>query len=742
MKSQAARIPPIAALIFVLINSAFPYLIFPVAGGSPEPVGPLGTISYRPSSLPDLEVQYINHSFQFSLGQFYLRVAPFVIYEGQYYGLKQILQWLQNNYPQVQYSWLIEKGIRALHYGYNLTKLPQGVADKLDYLGFRLVDLNFPLSWISLRVEEKLIGLDLQNVTLICIEKANLELSFEDLYQWGYTVEHTNKTWVLIGQVRGETDLVIDPITYSYETLIYSDGSTDNFFWELWNASDSNGWDVVNNTCDTQFTFWCPIQIDNATVSDMNKQIVFIDLAQNDLILYDGSSYVCFGEIADSERKIGMNGCHFISLDVGDVTHFIKCTTSNPPKSCGVELYGCSFSHPNSGLGVIGYYLSCNGSNAPFWNGLLVNTMLGHSKLDLSNIHSVSKPNDTYGVYELDSGSTIDGCSLHGFTYGFYATDSVTLSGLQFSGNTYDFFMVGTGTKSYNFTDTIADWSIFWSGSGSSTLFRKYTFSLTVLYENGSAVEGAQVTLSYYGNGGGTAYSGLSNSEGEISTTLTMGYYPAQSQSLTSYNPYHISIQKGGTTYYTGNFTLNGSRSDHIILQEEEAPSQGPYFSAQRVDYGSFSLGIQAPKEIHPSFQQYLSNSLTLQIDLRLENYQIRSREFQLSYELREGTGELRLKGSELLEVEAGEYETLSLSLVEPFSKRAQPRNYTLTISVEVGRRRYRPIFWPIRISHDLWNSRLYSGVFLMAVVGLLSLGYGLYHYWPRIQKEAKTYYG
>lgn len=212
-----------------------------------EPSG--GNITFQPNSIPELNVYYQNFSFVFEYKSYFIRVKPFVIYNGEYYGMKKIVSTLKANYPNVDYKWLIQKATNAIHYGFNLTKLPQNVADKIDYLGFRLVDLNFPLSWFELQ-EVQVFLPEPYNITRIHVPKANLVFSFEDLYPQGYSVRHVNSTYVLVGGVRGQTDLVVDPITYSANTITvtgYTEGSPCTFN-DLWLADKAGTQILLANT--------------------------------------------------------------------------------------------------------------------------------------------------------------------------------------------------------------------------------------------------------------------------------------------------------------------------------------------------------------------------------------------------------------------------------------------------------------------------------------------------------------
>jgi len=957
----------------------------PVEAPAPSPKA----ITYSPDPIHQVECSWENYSFVFSYKAHYLRLRPFVIYGGEYYGLQKILNYLRAHYPEITFREVLQKLRRAIHYGFNITQLPSQVAQNLDYVGFRLVDLNFPLSWLELQDKHIFIDGELHKIQVIRIPRAQLTLSFEDLLPQGYSIQAVNRTHVLIGEVRGRTDLSIDPIVYSGSYIEDSTPSTEESpenMEALYQADQGGNLSLFSEDSGYHYT----VSEDsgaqttetgasnNATADDMN--LVPIDSTTDCYYWgYDETwggfalnvttpgvyvasliweyrkafppSWMSFGfTVTDNTDGFQTGGVNTITWDLASiqdywasysvngitaywvrarVSGFTNCTTQplggqswilkdvdTQPQphiqddlevflnvktytapSGSVRIQGTDGEDNSvsewlsvSGTGVVnasnryktisseGLWLSGNFSTELYqrtWDvigkGVLypgycyswdlytaIRIGNGSSSTFFEETNCVflfrySQDPDYFSNFMVRSGATLHlGKLSHPATKGVYgsavqfytlqdyygirseAGSSVYLYGVQFSGypsssvayllqgdenrlygcsvmgvseytpsmavlnaDIYNlqmsqgvfgssagatngtirkiqisgplclslewgygvslrdleapeqpcfFYQAGNSEDSY-LTDVVVKNYSYSSGWDPSTaeIYNRYSFNLNVSgADTGQALSGATVLISHYGQGGGTDYSGTIPSNGSIPEQLLIQGYWNQTGMATLYdrNPFHIKISKDGYRTYEANFTLDEPIKWEVALLKYEEPSQGPYFSAHRIDYGSFSLGIQVPKELHPGFFDYVNNRVPLQIDLRLENYQIRSREFQLSYELREGDGELRLSGSELLDVEAGEYELVSLSLVEPFSKRAPPRNYTLSLTVEVGERKYSSVEWPIRISHDPWNSILYTGAFFTAVVGVLILGYGLYHYWPRIRKEAKSYYG
>lgn len=184
--------------------------------------------SLQNNKIPFITLKYEDYSFLFEYGQFYLRVAPFVIYGGEYHSLAQIMNWLSNHYPSVNFRSVLQRFKESVHYGFNLTHLPLEIADNLDAIGFKLMDRNFPLSWFEL--EDRNIGNT--SITLIKIPRLNMLLHFQDLFLRGYSVSIINATYVLIGDVRGKSNLNIDPVIKSGDIIQitgYTEGNRGNY---------------------------------------------------------------------------------------------------------------------------------------------------------------------------------------------------------------------------------------------------------------------------------------------------------------------------------------------------------------------------------------------------------------------------------------------------------------------------------------------------------------------------------
>lgn len=526
-----------------------------------------GNISFQPNSIPDVSCYYEDHTFVFDYKSFFIRVAPFVIHNGTYYNLTQIVTWIKSNYPSVSYKWLVKKAVSSIHYGFNLTSLPQAVADKVDYLGFRLVDLNFPLSYFEL--EEG------YNGTIITIPRANLYFSFEDLYPYGYSVEHINSTYVLVGNVKGKTDLYIDPISFSSNLMTFT-GTSTSVFWDFWNASYVNGWNVSCQTCenattgighqDAQFLFQTRLQIGDGSTptsaSDTDVQVTFADGSLSahgqNIIEVTNNANLTLGTLIDDDDKTVKEGCEIRSLD-SYVPDFETKSGSY------VELYDVKLSgNPTRSL-----RLNLDGG------GNLYHSYLSSANLILGNTDVI-----LYDIILIDStirnyvSLTTAPVMVREF-YPSYAILTVA-AGYTFQ----DLYARGIINAGFRFEGTISEdmyvinadldrWTMSWAGTCTSKLYRQYTFDASIFFKNTTYAQGANVTIT--NSILGTSDSWLIGSNGSIpQQTYSYGHYnQTLGNTLEDYNPYNISITLSGFTTYTTLLNITQQEDLKITLQEE-----------------------------------------------------------------------------------------------------------------------------------------------------------------------------
>ncbi|MCK4387116.1 MAG: hypothetical protein KAV41_03505 [Candidatus Pacebacteria bacterium] len=621
-----------------------------------------GFVELEADNFPYLECYYEDGNYVFELKQFYLKITPFVIYNGQYYGIKQIVTFIKNNYPNVEYKWLIEKSVKALHYGFNLTRLPDAISSKIDYLGFRVTDYNFPLKWLSLYYDDN------SNRTMIVLEKAKLFFSFHDLYPFGYSINYVNSTWLLIGNVTGRTNLYVDPIVlgtqdslnvngfsegaecdyhtiYLYDmngTYLLADDlvqgqdqsldtqvrpadsgalqlrleiltyntpkgdirlngtdffdndiqesieitatgnytSTNHYKTILSGGIDidpdvtvdiwQNRWGFISEMENSYYlTAWIWLKEDS-WFADENKTVEFdLDIRPLEYIRYENNTHFRLGELFDAGSKTGNRGCH-ITISTVQVTpsDILGWAGNNDPDVAYLELYDSNF-YAVSFRANLQLDAGSKVYNCKFQNVVLVGL---ECDLNYLTFHGVTYYQQ-FGLGYASGNTTninIYNCYNAFWFYGQHRADirDCTVR------NVTRICRVRNGVTGYdhNLTNVDSDnWRFDFSSGSYPLVWRNYDFDALTVFKNGTAIEGANVTLSWYGQSGGTVGSWLTDSEGHIDTTITppYGYYRKGGPYGTfyDYNPYYVNVTYGDYTY-SSNFTHNEQTKLIIALTE------------------------------------------------------------------------------------------------------------------------------------------------------------------------------
>jgi hypothetical protein len=538
-------------------------LIILMLGLSVFPVKPVeaqqstGSISFQPSEIPNIGFDYNVQEYQFELTwkQFYLNIKPFAIYNGQRLEFDQIIPWIKNNYPNVDYRWAVQKFKNYHRWGYWLEKLPQDVADNLDYLGFDVSDTNIPLNTVEIEEVQS------DNFTFKRIHIAErFTLDFYELYERGFEVS-INKTMILIGKVKGKTDLDLDPITYGAPliTVVGFTEGTPCTFWDLWNASNVNGWNVVNNTCNTQYKFWAHIVIGNGWTDtwfgDEEKQIVFADgissvhWENKILVKTDGTFRV--GVLMDSINKIGGRGCAIQLLETTYYSYLIKSQNGF------VQLYGSTFVAPYRNYNYI-QILNLD----PVYDCIFDRTLkFYYSNGDFERVTMIEPFN---GGLVVSEGTFNDFLISNATNYAIFnqAANNITISNL-INRNSPNFIQItSTTTGQVYLIDTVSDtWGIIWAGlPNNGTLWRQNTLNLNVVDQDGEPLEDVEVLITYSGQGSlEEVYFGLTPGNGAIpEQTITKGFYnETGGNTLYPFEPYTVSMRRAG--YLTNIFLFNFS---------------------------------------------------------------------------------------------------------------------------------------------------------------------------------------
>jgi len=338
-----------------------------------------------------------------------------------------------------------------------------------------------------------------------------------------------------------------DSITY-VGGIIYVIGFTEEdpcSIWEIWNASDINGWGVVHNNDgeNLQYDFDVPIYVGKFTIpppiwneghlGDEGVSIAFgSTVSSPHITLVDGS--LRFGELVNETEKQGMNGVTVVTY---------KSTPTIIEASMGkLNLYASHFDC-RSGQGEIKSLATTR-----IW-GCTFNNV----QYTLQDVTDISRFNH-YGMYftfQLSSDlGTFEDVYSHSVwaCVSSFASFGGTLKNLRLENNTYVAYL-NTFIGNFNLINgDVENWAIYWQGANVGKLYRQYEFDLTVTYPNGTLVNGtetgAYVTIQNYGENATTHFSGTLGSDGTISTQVfTMGHYNfTGGDTIYNYNPYNIQV--------------------------------------------------------------------------------------------------------------------------------------------------------------------------------------------------------
>ena len=331
-------------------------------------------------------------------------------------------------------------------------------------------------------------------------------------------------------------------------------------FWDIWNASNVNGWNVVSNNNGTnyQFEFNCKIVLgDGATptyFNDTNKQITFLDgiLTGNNqyFIEVKASATLTLGTVG-STVYTAKDGVSILSLEQTWNYQRIGCSST----SGKMYLYGCTFQGWDSTHSINIMYPT------RVYSCLLSYTGIYFIKFIHSEIYDVILLQPYFALYDIYG--TIDRVYHHGGgTYGVVTVGAVNVVVSNYIQNpaSISSIRVFDLTGSLSLIDCeLAAWTISWGGTSTGPVNRQYTFNVAVVDSLGNPVENADVTLTHSGQGGGTDYTGETPVNGSIpEQTISKGFYN-QTGGNTIYpiEPYNVTVTATG--YQTQTFIFNVS---------------------------------------------------------------------------------------------------------------------------------------------------------------------------------------
>lgn len=334
---------------------------------------------------------------------------------------------------------------------------------------------------------------------------------------------------------------------------------------------------------DTTWVLLSPIQFgDGATVVIITFETGIVlspSGTTTPYITVTNQTTLTFGILVDSTNKIVEDGGQ---VYVGGTGIIIRGDSGSK-----VYLYGVQFSF--SGASSISISaLDLHGDENRIWGCLLNGVSIRGDNLNVDNsiFEGVTYPFNTISTLspqEPSLSGTFNRITVLGgyapFSSSSSVTSDITVSNVYARNYTKIYFSqsltsFGDGID-FNFVNFDVDlWDFFMDAMDLATIWRKYTFDLTVTYPNGTAFSGATVTIQHYGINTGTDYTGTTDSNGEITQqTLIDGFYnQTGGNTIYDYNPYNIQITSDTMQTINMNFTLADKTVWNLPLKFNVAP--------------------------------------------------------------------------------------------------------------------------------------------------------------------------
>jgi hypothetical protein len=543
------------ALLLLLGLSGLPYH---VAADAPT----TGNITFMPNVIPELQIHFVEEFFRFEWrnNTFDLKLSIHMS-SGKSHSLRDFWEATDR---VVKWQNMCRRATASMYeFGYTIEDIPQGIADKVEFLLWKIEGASFDVSDIEVDVIE---DPELEyNITRFHLPD-NLVLSYEDLWLYNYTVSHPSKLETKVEGVKGKTAWNLDPITYSEPTILVVGFSSETpcTFWDLWNASDGNGWNVVWRQNNSYTTRGVQVYVGNGTetwYADENLQIqIFPSTVISRFFWVKDNAHFQFGTVKNESSKITSNGVSVKSKNCYDIIRSDVGSDVLIYDSYIAEI-GDDY---DSGFWINGNLTIWNSKFSKIWG------------LDIEGITDLFDVEfqDIYGHYFDDPRITMDSVKVMSATdyfaeFGDLSQD-VCMSNFYGRNAPETFYLAYTnGYDLYMIDADVDNWNPSFSSAQDTKLFRQYTFDLTFTFDNGSYAEGTNVTISndYLDY----SHSWILSSNGSIpQQTYSMGHYnQTGGDTLYDYNPYTITATLDGYDTYTSNVNITEATDLTISLIAE-----------------------------------------------------------------------------------------------------------------------------------------------------------------------------
>jgi len=347
------------------------------------------------------------------------------------------------------------------------------------------------------------------------------------------------------------------PITYNSSTnTITVTGFSESSpctFKDIYNASVTNGWGVVDKPTDDSYVIRSKLVIGDGSTwtyfSDIRKTSIFtsdvtLDYGET-LIDVKRHAYFRLG-VGDVDKRSGTGGC---VIDARDITVNSWSVLIKGEEESNVELYGSAIiSERYQGLLNV---LNLNGTIARVYDCLIQgggSAVTPRPNLDMNH---VTIEDASYGMsYGYQPAYPFTNIVIKFCYYGVYwYSDRVyNLNNAIFKDVEYIEILTASLSAPARLTDCeLERWSINWGGSPTedAKIERAYTFKVKVTDKDGNPIQNALVEL--YDKNGGLVFAELTNPNGETSehSIVSITYTPTET---IDNNPHTVRITKDGYT--------------------------------------------------------------------------------------------------------------------------------------------------------------------------------------------------
>ena len=544
--------------------------IIPVGNGQSSQVEN-GNISFMPNVIPQTSVSFSNSRFVFDWLGNHFEVAMFVDVEEVEYEVEVEAGKfkVKAKIGEVEYEFeaegevVVVKSASNIIWGLNVWDIPSLLANHTDSFMFKIVNATFGEEEIEVEEIDTYAQLG-QNVTWLHLPD-NLDVSYKDIVDYNYMVSYPSAFTAKVEGVKGKDKWLLDPITYSSPTMTVigetGKGDTEaNGYsgWDFWNASDANGWNVAKmfQTDNTTFEWGCVFKFgDDSTTTwvvaeaehwTFNSTCISSDW-QAPLITVENEGHLRLGKLIDPSTKRTENSVAI--LDNEDNLHHLIDSDANSE----LNFYGSLF------IGNINNYctLLINSDDtykSEIYECLLDNVCLYSINPNLNiTLYRITQKKGAYGIRYMSG--VMNDVYLHSNAYALYWHGSYapyTITSLKVRNCTKLMYVYSLGTDSYLINPNVDSWTFVWDGTSTAAVYRKYEHDFTFTYQNGTAYQGANVTITYEGQAGGTIGSWLTWANGSIPTQMLSRSFYNQTGGDTeyAYYPYVLTVTADGMDTY------------------------------------------------------------------------------------------------------------------------------------------------------------------------------------------------